>query len=92
MPKPRAKLTSGSSLWSMVSGLVVLSLESLPTTHSQLPTLWSLNHFFKLRAKHIHLASGVTRLARRYSVRSDKIATERDVKPIAFFAFGNEIS
>src|SRR2546430_4413048 len=42
-----------------------------------------LNHFFKLRAENIH--SGRVRSC-------NKIATQRDVKPIPFFALYSEIS
>src|ERR1051326_8378749 len=40
----------------------------------------SLRYFFKLAAEHVHTAFGV------------KITSQRDVKPVAFFAFDDEFS
>ena len=37
-----------------------------------------LSHFFKLRAQYVHSAVGV------------EVASQRDVKPVAFFAFDDE--
>ena len=49
-----------------------------------------LNHFLKLRAEHVHLASCLTRQTGG-TVRVNKITAKRDVKPVAFFAFDSEL-
>ena len=50
-----------------------------------------LNHFFKLRAEHIHLASGVIPHAGS-SIGLDRVATESDVKPISLFTFDDKVT
>ena len=51
---------------------------TLSTNSSQLSSLRSLSYFFKLRAEHVHGPVSV------------KVAGERDVKPVAFFALNDK--
>src|ERR687892_199287 len=49
------------------------------------------NHFLKLCAENIHLTVRCARLA-GYSIGPNKVATERDVKPVAFLTFDDKVT
>ena len=55
----------------------------------QLVTLSLLNHFLKLRAENLRLASRVARLAWG-AIRVNKITPQCDVKPIPLFTLDGE--
>jgi hypothetical protein len=52
-------------------------------------TLPLLNHFLQLRAQHVHLTPRLTRQTGG-TICVNKIATQRDVKPVALLAFDGE--
>src|SRR5438094_512553 len=62
----------------------------------RLPVLRSFNHFLKLRPEHIdcslRLGTATATGEIRRSIRANKVATERDVKPVALLAFDDKVT
>jgi hypothetical protein len=68
---------------------VLKGLLSYPLSGYQISGL--LNHFLQLRAQHVHLTSCVARQTGG-TIGVNKIATERNVEPVALFAFDGEFA
>jgi hypothetical protein len=47
-------------------------------------------YFFKLRAEHVHVTA--QSVIARGSIRMNKIATERDVKPVSLLTFDHKVA
>ena len=49
-----------------------------------------LSHFFKLRAEHVHVTA--QSVIARGSIRMNKIAAKRDMKPVSLLTFDHKVA